>query len=121
MDLPDEVCTFCGFEVLPGMPCKFTVPRDMTVAVTNVALEQNFEATSGRVVLYVAVNDSQPIAIMSFIIGRVESAGIDLKFSESDRVVFTTKGLPIGVHVCGYLNGGFSLNVDNGAPKSDQE
>jgi hypothetical protein len=115
MDLPDELTAFWAKEVLPNKPCKFTVPSDTVVSLTNAALDQSTGIGVGRVILFVSVNDCPRVAVVSFIIGRIESSGLDLRFSQGDRVTFETAGAEIGIHLCGYVIGGLCFDIDNGA------
>jgi hypothetical protein len=117
MDLPDDCATFWAALVLPGLPCRVAIPDNTECALTNAALDQgDGNPPSGRVVLYIAVNGGAPVAVLPFTVGAFESATIDLRFGPGDRAEFTVAGSALAVHVCGYLNGGIALEIDNGAP-----
>ena len=116
----EEASTFWASLVLPEKPCKFTLPDDVDLNVTNIALDQGGDLpTEGRVVLYCSVNNSPPVCVAPFTLGKFESTQVDLRFCYKDRVEFTTKGAKVPVHLCGYLIGGFALDVDNGVPKEE--
>ena len=115
MELPDEFHTFWSAEVLPGKPCTVKIPSGTECSLTNVAVAAT-DQTPGVVTLSVSVNGSPPVAIAPFTIGSFESTGVDIKFSHDDTVVFATSGAPLRVHLCGYLTGGFFVDVENGAP-----
>lgn len=113
-----EARSFFATVVYPGKPCSVTVPPGAEFSLANVALRMaDGDATDGRVVLYCSVNDAPPIALVPFIMGSVESATIDLHFTNSDRIVFTTQGVAVSIDVCGFVMGAFALEVSNGAPQ----
>jgi hypothetical protein len=114
MDCPVSFGSFWSCLILPKKPCKVTIPLDAECSLTNLALDQDDAITSGRVVVSVSVNDSPPVAIMPFTVGRFESSAVDLRFSGEDRIVFTTSGAELPVHISGYLDGAFCPEVDNG-------
>jgi hypothetical protein len=108
--------TFWAAVVLPGLPCTITVPKKVECALTNAALDQDEgRPDSGRTVLFLSVNGSSPVSIFPFTIGVCESSSIQLRFVGNDRITFTTSGIAVRIHIAGYLKGGVSLDVDNGA------
>jgi hypothetical protein len=117
MERPECCASFWAALVLPAIPCRVTIPDKTECALTNAALDQaDSNPPSGRLVLYLAVNGGSPVAVLPFTIGVFESSTIDLRFGPGDRLEFTISGTAVAVHVCGYLNGGIALEVDNGAP-----
>lgn len=114
MDI-DRSVNFWSATVYPGMPCKFQVSEESEVFLTNVAAQQNEEnLLLGRVTLNVQVNNSPKVSIISFNLCKVESASVDIVFSEDDKVVFTSAGVAIPLNICGYTIGNSYLNIDNG-------
>jgi len=112
-----ETGTFWAGVVRPGAPCMVSIPPGLELCLLNAALDQSAEGpVSGRVVLYCAVGDEPPVAIIPFTIGQFESAKIELRFAAGDEVAFTAAGAAVGVHVSGYILGGFTVDRDGGAP-----
>jgi hypothetical protein len=120
MEVVGEWRTFWATVVLPDLPCKVNIPQNAELSVTNLALDQLDSVSDGsRTVLYLSVGDSRPVALAPFTVGRFESTPVDLHFAENDHLVFTTRGAPVPVHVCGHLIGALALDVDNGAPAKE--
>lgn len=114
MDI-DDSANFWSATVYPEMPCKFQVSERSEVFLTNVAAQQNEEnLLLGRVTLNVQVNNNPEVSIIPFNLCKIESASVDIVFSENDKVVFTSAGVAIPLNICGYTIGNTSLNIDNG-------
>lgn len=112
--------TFVATVVLPEKPCKFVVPEDGDLLITNLALDQAEGLPSeGRVLVFCSVNQSPPVCVAPFTLGKFESTQTDLRFCYGDAVEFTTKGPAVPVHLSGFLSGGMELDADNGAPEVD--
>jgi hypothetical protein len=116
MELPSEWNSFWAVEVLPEHACRIVVPEGTDCSLTNIALDQGSDLSPGtRIILDISVNDSPPVAISCFTLGRFESASVDLKFGSGDRIALTSRGGTVSVHACGFLTGGLALEVDNGS------
>ena len=116
MELPEDFTTFWSTVIMPNVPCKISVPEGVGCFVTNIALDQEDLPEKGRTIVNVSVNNSPVVTVIPFIVGSFESSMTDLQFGSNDRIVFTTKGTQIKVHLCGYLTDGFFFFFDNGAP-----
>lgn len=122
MELPDQFSAFWGTAVVPGKPCRVTVPFDVECTLTSAAVDQSADVpANGRVVLYVSVNGAAPVAVIPFTIGRFESSSLDLKFGGGDNVIFTTVGVAVPIHICGFVNDGLGVDIDNGVPPAETE
>lgn len=115
MDLPDQFNAFWGTLVIPGKPCRVTIPFEIECTLTNAALDQDNLPSAGRVVLFVSVNGADPVAVCPFTIGRFESSSLDLKFGSGDNLIFTTVGAEVPIHICGFVTNGLGVDIDNGA------
>ncbi|KAK8889855.1 hypothetical protein M9Y10_034609 [Tritrichomonas musculus] len=112
MAMIDRFTAFWSVTVNPDSISKVTVPRNATASLTAGAAAPPDNVESGRVVLYVKVNNGPEAAIFPFTIGKFESASTDLFFADDDVLEFYTKGDKIPVHISGYITNGFSLNIE---------
>lgn len=115
MELPDDLSFFWGAVIHPDHPCKIKIPKFSNCALTNVSLESYFsKPLSGRTTLYISVNESEPISIVSLTFNVFESTSLDIQFDELDSLVFTVQGDPFNIHISGYITGSNALVIDNG-------
>lgn len=112
MALIDDFSAFWSVTVNPDTISKVIIPKGVEASLTSGAADPKDGVESGRVVLYVKVNNGPEAAIFPFTIGKFESATTDLLFTEEDVIEFFTKGDKITVHVSGYMSNGYSLNVE---------
>lgn len=108
----DNFSAFWSVNVKPDTISKVVIPRAVTASLTSGAAAPADDVESGRVVLYIKVNNGPEAAIFPFTIGKFESATTDLFFAEDDVIEFFTKGDKIPVNVSGYMTNGFSLNIE---------
>lgn len=114
MDLPLDFTTFFSALIIPGTDCKVQVPDGVGCFVTNIALDQKELPSEGKVFVEVSVNGSSPVTVVPFTIGRFESTYTDLRLGSGDCAVFKLRGAKVRVHLCGYLTGGMTVDIDNG-------
>ena len=112
MNVNDNFSAFWSISVEPHTISKATVPKDSSIALTTAAIVPSDDQISGRVVLYVKVNNGPEVSIVPFTIGRFESATIDLFFAEGDVIEFFTKGAEVTAQVSGYISGEYSMQVE---------
>lgn len=123
MDFPSDFNSFWHAQVIPGKPCKITVKPNSDCSISNIALHQNEDQTfpqGARTILYVSVNDGEPIAIAPFTVGQFESTCVDIRFTDTDNIVLTIKGAEIAIDVVGNALGELPL-IDNGVPTPQDE
>lgn len=120
MFLPDEFTSFWSAIVNPKNYCKITVPGGTTCFLTNCSVDQEFQQRpeSGRVSLFAKVNDGDDVAIAPFILNYFESTNLQIEFQEDSEITFWNSGVEIPIHICGYLNGDFSVDI-NESPITD--
>ena len=92
--------------VQPGVPCDVKFPSGSILNITGLSLDQNLKqptTETGRVTLFISVNKSKPISLMSFVLGRHDSAMVNVILGAGDSAVLTTAGNKIPVRVVGCL------------------
>lgn len=117
MELPSDYFYFWHTQVLPGKPCIIEIPKEAECSITNVALHQTPNEVippETRSILFISVNNSDPVAITPFLGGQLESTIVDLRFSEGDKIVLTIQG-NFAADIIGHYSG-LELKIDNGAP-----
>lgn len=123
MDFPGDFTSFWHAQVVPGKPCHIIVKPHSDCSITNIALHHDEDQTfpqGTRTIIYATVNDTPPAAIVPFTVGQFESTAVDIRFSNADHVVLTTKGAEIAIDVVGNIVGDMPL-IDNGVPPQDDE
>ncbi|EAY23474.1 hypothetical protein TVAG_071380 [Trichomonas vaginalis G3] len=120
MEFPDVFTQFWSVEVVPDVVCTVTVPNGATCTISNAACGiESTKSDSGRVYLYIKVNDLEETMLVPFIMNSFESTILDLPFVGGDSFKLYSKGVPCNIYVSGYMPSGTMLDVDNPIPKSD--
>ncbi|OHT02100.1 hypothetical protein TRFO_07296 [Tritrichomonas foetus] len=101
--------------VQPGVPCAVKYPEGSILNITGLSLENDSKQPnqSGKITLCISVNKTKPVAIMSFIVGRYDSAVVNIILGKGEQAVLSTTGEKIPVKVSGCL-----LSYKPGASKS---
>lgn len=123
MEYPSDFTSFWHAQVVPGKPCHITVQSHSECSITNIALHQDEDRSlpkGNRTILYASVNNAPPVAIVPFTVGQFESTGVDIRFSNSDDVILTTKGAEIAVDVVGSAIRKMP-EIDNGVHTDESE
>lgn len=114
MDIPEDFTTFWSVNIKPGKHCRINIPDDVDLTITNAAVHQSDENPAvGRTVLHLLLNDKIETAVVPFIAGKFESTMIELHFDPKDHLDFYTTGSPASIDLCGYLCGGFAVDVNS--------
>lgn len=116
VDVPNDFTAFWSVTVKPNTVLRVTVPEGMDCTVTggsvNLAEVDPQSIPTGKVTLYLKTGNAAEVAIFPFIIGKFESANTDLMFGENNTFELRTEGAAAPVQLNGYLNGGFSLPIE---------
>lgn len=113
MELPDEFSSFWHASVNPGEICRVEVPSSVECFLTAVCVAcEDAHPPEGRLILSCKVNSGKEHALVPFTLNRFESATVDVRFRETDVILFKVTGVPLPVHISGYIKGGFHIVVN---------
>lgn len=113
MELPDEFTSFWHAIVNPGEVCRVEVPSTIECFLTSACVgQEGTRPAEGRLLLSCKVNSGKEHVIVPFRLNTYESATIDLRFNETDVILFKVTGVSLPVHISGYIKGGFHIVVN---------
>ena len=112
MEFPDEFTSFWSAIVNPGTKCYVEVPQGTECFLTTACVgQEDIRPDEGRISLFAKVNDNPDFLLVPFILNSFESASLDLKFGETDIIIFHISCSNVPVHISGYISGGFHIDV----------
>ena len=121
MELADDIFTVWTGIVTPEKPFVVTTSDDAILSITNLCIYPTEETkTSGRVLLYVKVNDQPEVCLVPFTLGSFESTSIDFQIDSGDVATFNIKGAKANIHMIGNLRNVFEVKTEGaGEPLID--
>jgi len=113
MELLDNLTTFWSVIVSPERPCTIKIPNGVSCGFSTASIGRNENTPdNGRTVLMAKVNGHVETSIVPFIHGKFESTSLQIEFGELDSIEFRIVGVQVPVHLCGFLSGGFSIEIE---------
>lgn len=112
MQICDECDTIWTGIATPNEPFEVFTTEESMLTITNLCVYPTEETPkTGRVLLYVRVNDGEEVCVAPFTLGSFESMPIEISLMYGEKAVFTIKGAKANVHLAGYISGALTLET----------